>query len=110
MASTREKDRLLRQMQEQSPDIFSGGSAASKLAELQQAKDEVARLHNELRNKADLIDRLRLAAERRSPKPDMVPRRQLDDTEEELAQRTEVGDCFTKSYYLNLAYLHEHFQ
>lgn len=39
----------------------------------------------------DLIERLQLAAERRSPKHDMVPRSQVEEAEEELGRRTEVG-------------------
>ena len=38
----------------------------------------------------DLIERLRIAVERRSPKPDMVPRSRLQDTENELTIRNQV--------------------
>ena len=39
----------------------------------------------------DLIERLRVAVERRSPKPDMVPRTRLQDVESELAIRNQVS-------------------
>ena len=40
--------------------------------------------------RVDLIERLRIAVERRSPKPDMVPRARLQDAENELTIRNQV--------------------
>jgi len=50
LESGSEKDKLFRQVHDRSPDIPET-LTASKLAELQGAKEEIARLHNEIVNK-----------------------------------------------------------
>ncbi|XP_013384571.1 myomegalin, partial [Lingula anatina] len=61
--SAREKDKLFRQIHDSQPPSIS----PSKLAELHRLRDEVSRLKNDLQNKEDLIERLRMARNR-SPK------------------------------------------
>ena len=90
MESAQEKDRLLAQMRDASTSLRDT-MTASKLAELQQLKDQVARLTNEMQNKDGLIERLRAANERRSPKLDMVPRQRLQEMEEDLETRSQVN-------------------
>ena len=51
----------------------------------------------------DLIERLRIAVERRSPKPDMVPRSRLEEAENELTIRNQVRLMCQLSLYLGVS-------
>ena len=50
----------------------------------------------------DLIERLRIAVERRSPKPDMVSRSRLEEAENELTIRNQVRLTSQLSLYLGV--------
>ena len=51
MESAREKDNLFRQLKDKTPDMEVSMKSAVQQAELQTAKDDIARLRNELQNK-----------------------------------------------------------
>ena len=51
MESAREKDNLFRQLKDKTPDMEMSMKSAVQQAELQTAKDDIARLRNELQNK-----------------------------------------------------------
>ena len=51
MESAREKDNLFRQLKDKTPDTEVSMKSAVQQAELQTAKDDIARLRNELQNK-----------------------------------------------------------
>ena len=51
----------------------------------------------------DLIERLRIAVERRSPKPDMVPRSRLEEAENELTIRNQVRLTSQLCLYLGVS-------
>ena len=51
----------------------------------------------------DLIERLRIAVERRSPKADMVPRSRLEEAENELTIRNQVRLTSQLSLYLGVS-------
>ena len=51
----------------------------------------------------DLIERLRIAVERRSPKLDMVPRSRLEEAENELTIRNQVRLTSQLGLYLGVS-------
>ncbi|KAI0230015.1 hypothetical protein LSAT2_019586 [Lamellibrachia satsuma] len=89
VGSGREKDKLFHQVHgSASPDVGSIGSSVDKMAALQELRDEVAQLKNQLLNKDDLIEQLYTKADQRDF--DTVPRVELDMSEKEIASKTEA--------------------